>query len=98
MLWNVEFMRFHSSRRMGATNARGLLILGLRSTIVTNWSPLGNGIGRRRMASMAEKTALLAPMPRARVTMIAIEKDGDLRMKRKADFRFATALSIMRTR
>ena len=47
---------------------------------------------------MAEKTALLAPMPRASVRMTVAEKAGDLRMKRKADFRLANVASRTRMR
>src|SRR5258707_15876582 len=48
------------------------------------------------MASMAEKTALLAPMAKARVRMTIREKVGDLRMKRKADLRLARVASKRR--
>src|SRR5262245_55286089 len=38
-----------------------------------SWSPPGNGRGLRRTALIAEKTALLAPMPNARVnTTVAV--------------------------
>ena len=36
------------------------------------------------MASMAEKTAVLAPMPSARVRMTAAENEGERRRKRRA--------------
>ncbi len=98
MAWNVEFIRFQSSTRMVAAKMVGLWILGLNCEIATNWSPLGNGSGRSRMASMAENTALFAPMASAKVRITATEKEGDLRMKRNADFRLAAVLSTILTR
>src|SRR5438045_9745421 len=54
-------------------------------------SPSGYGRGRSRIASIAEKTALFAPIPRASVRMTTIEKDGDLRLKRTAPSKFLPA-------
>src|SRR2546430_625836 len=98
MAWKVEFMRFQSSRRTGATKLAGSLSLGLNCEMAMSRSPFGNGKGRSRIASIAEKTALFAPMPSAKVKITARENDGDLRINRSADFRLAMEASTTRTR
>src|SRR5690348_5496906 len=98
MAWNVEFMRFQSSTRTGATKLDGLLSLGLTCEITISWSPLGNVSARSRIASIAENTALFAPMTRASVKITAIENEGDLRIKRNADFRLHSVQSMILTR
>ena len=54
---------------------------------------MAKGNGRRRMPSTSEKTAMVAPMPKARVRMTVAVKAGDLRSWRRAKRRFWTAWS-----
>src|SRR5207302_537746 len=50
---------------------------------------------RRCDAEYLEKSALFAPIPRASVRMTTIEKDGDLRIKRTAPWKFFSVASRM---
>src|SRR5271166_6340549 len=86
MLWNVEFILSHSANRTGAELVPGFL--GFCCKIRVNWVGFGNGRGRSRTASMAENTALLAPMPSASVVTTSNENPGFLRSCRSAYLRF----------
>src|SRR5579883_1792399 len=89
MACKVLLRRFQSSRRTGATKCC-CGDLGLNCASRTNWSPSGNGSGRRSTASMAENTAELAPMASASVSTTAAVKTGVLRSERAPRLRLRT--------
>src|SRR5882762_7132779 len=93
MDWKVEFIRFQSSSRTGATNVCGLFSFGLYWRRSMSSSPCRKGNGRNRMESITENTALFAPMPNAKVKMTTAEKTGDLRIKRDANLKFMANVS-----
>src|SRR5580704_19342380 len=69
----------------GETSARSRRgNLPLNQTRRSEWA---NGSGRRMTESMTLKTAVLAPMPRARVRMATRVKPGDFASMRMANLR-----------
>jgi hypothetical protein len=57
-----------------------------------SWSDSGNGSGFSRIASIAENTALLAPMPSASDTIAMAVTNGCFRIERNAYLNFIAAL------
>jgi hypothetical protein len=92
MARNEEFVRSQSLSRTGATNVFALR--GLRWLSCINRSPSGNGSGLRRTALIAEKTALLAPIPRANVSTTVAVNAGVLASVLSARRRFAIVMVV----
>src|SRR5262245_20350253 len=92
MARNEEVVRPQSLSRTGATNVFALRALRWLSCI--NRSPSGNGSGLSRTALIAEKTALLAPMPRANVRTTVPVNAGVLVSVLSARRRFAIVMVV----
>src|SRR5216683_2529093 len=78
-------LRVCQSRKFGGeTVLWGLGCCELFSQTITKLSGSWQGKGRRRTELMTEKSAVFAPMPRARVRTATAVKPGDLRSMRVA--------------
>src|SRR5579884_3532357 len=83
---NVRFMRFHSSRRTGATSDVFSVFAEVASNTVTRRAESGYGKGLKTTASTIEKTAVSAAIPAARMSTARMLKPGLRSNERKACF------------